>query len=231
MVVIDLLRASTTVCHALAAGAREVVPFQEVDAVLAAAQGCLRSEVLLGGERGGKIIPGFDLGNSPCEYTPEVVFGKRVLFTTTNGTRAIHHARLAARVVMGCVANLAALADSLADEPVVHLLCAGTGGHVAREDQLAAGAIAATFCSDREYELNEAARSVLGEWQELVNTAAALGRLTSEQLAVELRTTTGGKNLLAIGQDDDLVVCAEIDSRAVVPELDRAAGCLKLSAG
>lgn len=228
VVVIDLLRASTTVCHALAAGARDVVPLVEVDAVLQAADGCLRSEVLLGGEREGQRIAGFDLGNSPTEYTPDVVFGKRILFTTTNGTKAINHARLAARVVMGCAANVAAVADGLAEEDSVHLLCAGTGGHVSRDDLLAAGAIVERLCGVNQFELNEGARSTLGEWQELVNTGAALGRSRSEQLAIELRNTPGGKNLLAIGHDDDLVVCAQIDSKPVVPELDRGAGCLRL---
>jgi 2-phosphosulfolactate phosphatase len=228
VVVIDLLRASTTVCHALAAGAKDVVPHVEVDAVLHAAPSYLRSEVLLGGERGGQLITGFDIGNSPAEYTPQVVFGRRILFTTTNGTRAIHHARLASRVVMGAIANVAALAESLAGESIIHLLCAGTGGHVSRDDLLAAGAIADRLCAARPYDLNEGALATQGEWQELVNTAAALDRTVSAQLAVELRDTPGGKNLLAIGHDDDLVVCAQLDSRPVVPELDRQQGCLRL---
>lgn len=228
VVVIDLLRASTTVCHALAAGARDVVPHVEVDAVLQASESYLRSEVLLGGERSGHCIEGFDLGNSPAEYTPEVVFGKRILFTTTNGTRAIHHARLASRVVMGAVANVAALTESLANEPAIHLLCAGTNGHVSREDLLAAGAIVDRLGGHADFRLNEGAQATRGEWHELVNTAAALGRTVSEQLAIELRETPGGKNLLAIDHDDDLVVCAQIDSKPVVPELDRENGCLKL---
>lgn len=228
VVVIDLLRASSTVCHALAAGARDVLPHVEVDEVLRSAEAYQRSDVILGGERGGQSIAGFDLGNSPSEYTPDVVFGKRILFTTTNGTRAINHARLASRVVMGTVINLSALAEGLSTEPVVHLLCAGTGGHVSRDDLLAAGAIVDRLCADGDRSLNEAAQSTLGEWHELVNTAAALGRTVSEQLAIELQSTPGGKNLLAIGHDDDLEVCAQIDSKPVVPELDRDARCLKL---
>ncbi len=87
VVVIDLLRASTTICQALASGAREVVPFLEVDETLAAAAKCERSDIVLGGERSGGKIKGFDLGNSPAEYTCETVGGRRVLITTTNGTR------------------------------------------------------------------------------------------------------------------------------------------------
>ncbi len=228
VVVIDQLRASTTICHALAAGASEVVPFVEVDAALRAADSQLRNEVMLGGERGGQVIAGFDLGNSPSEYTPDVVFGKRILFTTTNGTRAIDHARLASRVLMGALVNADAVALALGEEPAVHLLCAGTGGIVSRDDLLAAGAIADRLTSARDYELDEATASVIGEWHELVNAAAALDRSVSEQLALELRDTPGGKNLIAIGHDDDLVVAAQIDVKPVVPELDRQHGCIKL---
>ena len=228
VVIIDQLRASTTICHALAVGASEVVPYVEVDAVLRAADSQFRNEVVLGGERGGQVIAGFDLGNSPSEYTPDLVFGKRILFTTTNGTRAIDHARLASRVVMGAAVNVDALAHAVGKEPAVHLLCAGTGGIVSRDDLLAAGAIADRLTSFRDYEMNEAATSVVGEWHELVNAAAALGRSVSEQLALELRDTPGGKNLIAIGHDDDLVVAAQIDAKPVVPELDRQHGCLKL---
>lgn len=230
VVVIDQLRASSTVCHALAAGAKDVVPHVEVDAVLAAAERCDRDQVLLGGERGGQRIASFDLGNSPTEYTAEVVFGKRILFTTSNGTRAIDHARLASRIVMGAAANAQVVAETLAGEPTVHLLCAGTGGIVSRDDLLIAGLLTDLLAKLGEFTLNEHAESTRGEWQELLTAAAALGRSPSEQLALELRNTPGGKNLLAIGHDHDhdLVVCAEIDSRPVLPELDRSGGCLRL---
>jgi len=228
VVVIDLLRASTTVCHALAAGARDVVPHVEVDAVIAAATQCDRSIVLLGGERGGKRISSFDLGNSPTDYTPDVVFGKRILFTTTNGTKAIEHARLASRVVMGCAANAAAVAEALRDEATIHLLCAGTNGRVSRDDQLAAGALAHAIVACNDLEPTETAHAVLGEWNELLTTARAWARTPSEQLAEELKTTPGGKNLLKIDHGDDLKVCAQLNAKPVVPELDRTAGCLKL---
>src|SRR4051794_30793820 len=90
--VIDLLRATTTICQALASGACEVVPFLEIDETFAAADRVGRESVLLGGERGGTRITGFDLGNSPAEYTPQVVRGRTVFITTTNGTRALYHA-------------------------------------------------------------------------------------------------------------------------------------------
>ena len=80
-------------------GRARYVPFLEIDDALAAAKGRIVPNIVLGGERRGGKIPGFDVGNSPAEYTPQMVGGKRVFITTTNGTRAMHHARLATRMV------------------------------------------------------------------------------------------------------------------------------------
>ncbi len=227
VIVIDLLRASTTVAAALAAGAREVQPFTEVAFALAAADGQNRAEILLGGERGGEVIDGFDLGNSPSEYTASVVFGRRVLFTTTNGTWALEHARLAKSTIVGCLWNLSAVSDAVSNATDLHILCAGTGGKVSREDLLAAGAYVDRLTSDEQpWQLSEPAEAVCREWEELVTTAAALGRSTSEQVAIELRETLGGKNLIAIGHDDDLDTCAAIDRVDVVPIMDRERGVL-----
>ncbi len=223
VVVIDLLRASTTICHALAAGARDVTAFLEVgDAVRAAEAEPDRTELVLGGERGGVIIEGFDLGNSPAEYTPDEVFGQRVFFTTTNGTMALQHTRLASRVVVGAMVNLSAVIESIGEEDHVHLLCAGTNGHVTREDLLAAGAIGHGLLQRGERDRNDLADSVIGEWQELLTTGRALGRASHEQLAIELRETQGGKNLIDLGMQDDLPRCAAIDTLDLVPTYDPA---------
>jgi 2-phosphosulfolactate phosphatase len=210
VVVIDLLRASSTICQALAAGALEVVPFLEVDQALAAAE-LDRANVVLGGERGGMRIDGFDLGNSPSEYTRATVGGRRVFLTTTNGTRALDHARQARRVIVGSFLNLSAVARAVHDEPQLDLLCAGTGGVESREDILAAGAIVDQLASadDAAWKLDSAADAALATW-----------RARSNNLAVELRFTPGGVNLLAIGLDRDLVDCARVDALSLVPELD-----------
>ncbi len=210
VVVIDLLRASSTICQALAAGAVEVVPFLEVEEALAAAS-LDRENVVLGGERGGRRIDGFDLGNSPAEYTSASVGGRRVFLTTTNGTRALDHARSARRVLVGAFVNLSAVVMSLQDEPRVDILCAGTDGAESREDVLAAGAIVEQLAAhDRTaWNLGKGAEVALATWQARGN-----------KLAVELRFTPGGVNLLSIGLDRDLVDCARVDALTVVPELD-----------
>ncbi len=230
VVVIDLLRASSTICHALSAGAKCVMPFVEVDEVRHQASNFTQSAIVLGGERGGRRIEGFDLGNSPTEYTPEKVFGKTVLFSTTNGARAVAHAHLARRVIIGATANRRAVVAALAEEPAIDILCAGTNGNVTREDILAAGAIVDALLPlpDSQWETNEWVDAVRGEWQELLSTATALGRSVSEQLALELRETTGGKNLLAIGYDFDLEVCAQVDTLDLAPELDSETAAIVL---
>jgi 2-phosphosulfolactate phosphatase len=221
VIVVDLLRASTTICQALASGAREVIPFLEVDDALAAV-GNERDQTVLGGERGGRKIPGFDLGNSPAEYTRDAVRGRRVLITTTNGTRALHHARLARRVLVGAFVNLSAVAASVENEARVHILCAGTGEGETREDILAAGAIVSRFSAGEAnlWKMNDGAAAARDDWQHVCTRAEAAGRPLCEQLAMELRDTTGGRNLLGIGLDQDLVDCAQIDRLHVVPELD-----------
>ncbi len=225
VVVIDLLRASTTICQALASGASCVRTFLEVGEVVRAADGQPRDTMVLGGERGGERIAGFDLGNSPAEYTADAVFGKQVFFTTTNGTAALNHARLANRIVIGAMVNLLSIVDAIKQDRHLHLLCAGTNGHVTREDRLAAGAIAhGVLPAGPPRATNDQADSVVREWQELLTTGRALGRTPAEQLAAELRETQGGKNLIALGMEDDLPRCAAIDALDLVPEQDPKTG-------
>lgn len=143
---IDVLRASTTIATALAAGAAGVVPVRDLVAARSLAAR-LGPDVLTGGERGGRRIDGFDLGNSPGEYTPDRVNGRTIVFTTTNGTAAVEACGSAAEILVGAIVNRAAVAVACqmlsrlhADAPV-HLVCAGTDGMVTLEDILGAGAI------------------------------------------------------------------------------------------
>ena len=232
--VIDLLRATSTICQALASGAREVVPFLEIeDALSAAASAEDRSEIVLGGERKGGRIPGFDVGNSPSEYTREVVDGRRVFITTTNGTRALHHARFARRVIVGSILNLSAVVASIKNEARVDILCAGTNRRETDEDILAAGALVHDLCyldgTPSTESITEAAAMAGAKWSPLKTRAKFAGRTLAEQLALELRDTQGGRNLLGIGLDQDIVDCAQIDRLNVVPELDVKAWRIRLT--
>ncbi len=140
VVVVDVLRATTVMVHALAAGCEAVIPCAEIDEAKAVAASLPPGTALLGGERGGLPISGFDLGNSPGDYTPEVCRGKTLVMSTTNGTRAILASLEAERVLIGAFVNLEAVGFALQDETrPVHLICAGTEGLVSFEDALAAG--------------------------------------------------------------------------------------------
>jgi 2-phosphosulfolactate phosphatase len=222
-VVIDVLRATSTIIHALAAGAKAVIPCGEIDEARHVAARSPRGSVLLGGEREGLRIPGFDLGNSPADYTPEVVAGKKIIFTTTNGTQALIRARQARRVLIGAFSNLKAVADLLADETgTVHLVCAGTAGRVTLEDVLCAGAIAdwvAVVVRGAD-DSDDATRLAL-------NLYVTRGR-DSDRLLATLRQSRGGRNLIDCNLEADIATCAAQNKFDIVPELmcDRREICV-----
>jgi 2-phosphosulfolactate phosphatase len=221
VVVIDVLRATTTLTWALAAGAREVFPFEDIE--LARRQGdALGTLGLTGGERGGRKIPGFDLGNSPAEFTSDRVGGKSICFTTTNGTRAMQACRHAGRILLGAFVNLTAVCRCLPDSGGWDLVCAGTDGQITREDVLLAGAILETYRQSRGEPArlplaNDQAAMAAELWSGLVSRHDPLG---PPQLATILAASHGGRNLRDIGQGDDIGLAAELDRFSLVPELD-----------
>lgn len=215
IIVIDVLRTSTTICFALAAGAKHVSPCLEInEATNRAKRFSTQGEhPLLGGERAGKRVPSFDLGNSPLEYTNAKVGGRVIFFSTTNGTKAMMRCIGAARVLIGTFVNLTHVFRAAELEDDVHLLCAGTNGTITREDVLFAGAfVKLAIEHDATIRLNDEARLARDAWD-------LLGQ-TNQQLATAFRHTAGGENLLALGYDKDLDVAAQTDCLNVVPELD-----------
>jgi 2-phosphosulfolactate phosphatase len=224
-VVIDVLRASTTIVYALEAGARGVIPCEEVAEARAVARNMPPDAVVLGGERGGLPIEGFDLGNSPREYLPQKVGGKTLVFTTTNGTRAILRARHADRVLIGAFVNASAVAEQLTGQPQIHLLCAGTRGRIGRDDLLLAGLLVDRILGqgDLAYEQNAGAVSARQTWLHSVAQPPSVAgeSFQPQQLVEQLRDSLGGKNLIAIGLEEDIMAAAWIDRFRSVPELDR----------
>jgi 2-phosphosulfolactate phosphatase len=207
-VVIDVLRASTTIVHALANGVAAVIPCESVDEARAAAAGLPAGTTLLGGERGGERIADFDLGNSPFEYTPGVVAGKSVVFTTTNGTRALQRCRAAERVLIGAFVNRAALLRVLqSDGRPVHLICAGTDGHLTAEDILFAGSVASDLVQ----------RSSDVQTQMAIDFSLARSR-DEATFRETIRSSRGGQNLLRLGMAADIERASERDLFDIVPE-------------
>ncbi len=223
VVVIDVLRASTVITCALAAGARAVVPTLEVDEARQIASKLPKGEAVLGGEREGLRIPGFDLGNSPSEYRPDTVGGRTVVFTTTNGTRAMNRCRGAQRVLIGCFVNLTAVCDAIMSAEIstksINLLCSGTRGQITREDVLFAGAAIDRLITSGavdETTQNDQARIARAAWRQAVGNQPTI---SPAALAAELRNTQGGRNLKAVGLEADIDDAARIDSLRVVGEL------------
>jgi 2-phosphosulfolactate phosphatase len=210
VVVIDVLRASSTIVEALAAGARALYPVAEVEEALKLANTLGRDEVLLCGERKSLPIDGFDLGNSPGDFTAERVGGKLIVMSTTNGTGATLAAGAAGRVIVGSWLNLTAVVDDLersGAEPV--FLCAGREGRFGLEDAVCAGTMAAAvmerYGPDADWELNDGAMAAL---------AMALRYPDPDEL---LRETGAGKRLVESGLREDLAFCALTDRHDVVP--------------
>ena len=225
-VIIDVLRASSTIVTALDHGAAGVIPCGDPAEAKRLRASSAASEVLLGGERGGVRIDGFDLGNSPAEYTQDRVDGRKIVFTTTNGTRALLRCQDARHIVIGCWLNLSSLAKWLAATAAeIHLVCAGTDGIVSGEDVLAAGAIVQQLAvlAGTEPSMNDSAAIARGAAVQLLGTAMD----DSAKLADYFRMTQGGRNLIHINQQSDLPICAAISSSDCVPLLDPVSGELR----
>ncbi len=238
-VVIDVLRATTTMIHALAAGADAIRPCGEVDEARQLAASLPEGSAILAGERQGLPIEGFDLGNSPAACTPEVCSGRTVVMTTTNGTRAILASLGADRVLVAAFVNRKATLEALiADGRPVHIVCAGTDGLISLEDSMLAGAIA--------HELDARAWEGIGAEAEAAATvavaesadetvlandqaeiAASLWRETESlidegyPLADALGDGRGGRRVRSIGLDADLEDAARVDRFPFAVELLR----------
>ena len=232
-VVIDVLRATTTIVYALEAGAKEVIPCREIAEALALAEKYPRGEILLGGERKGKRIADFDLGNSPEEYLSFDVEGKTILFTTTNGTQAMSHARGAKQIFLAAFVNVSAVAQKLFGREEVHLLCAGTDGELSEDDILLAGLIVERLqkLGGMVYELNAQAITAREFWLHRFAVPHTIGAepIEPERLEKELRKSRGAKGLIELGYDDDILAAARIDQFKGVPELDREKFTVRLA--
>ena len=223
-VVIDVLRATTTIVHALAAGAEEILPCLEVSEALSLAKEFSRDNILLGGERHGTPIEGFDLGNSPEEYMSKRVAGKKVIFTTTNGTRAMIHAQQADEILLAAFVNASAVARRLFDRERVNILCAGTDGKIGHDDVLRAGMLVERLLREggMVYQQNGQAITARETWLHAFALPIALGAepRSPDRLADELRKSPGGQNLMGLGLDEDILAAARIDEFDLVPKLD-----------
>jgi 2-phosphosulfolactate phosphatase len=207
-VVIDVLRASSTIVAALHAGAQRIYPVVSTEDALKLATSLGRGDALLAGERRGLKVEGFDLGNSPREFTPEAVAGKRIVMSTTNGTRALVAADDAARVLVGAFLNLSAVARAVAGAERLTILCAGRDGRFSIDDALCAGMLIARLTEQGAApELEDTGRAAL----------ALAGTFGAD--AGFLAGTAAGRALVEAGLGEDIAWCARVDALPLVPRL------------
>ncbi len=211
VVVIDVLRATSTIVTALHHGCLEVIPVAEVEEAFALAQKFPRAQVCLGGERKAVMVKGFDLGNSPAEYTPEAVYGKTVILTTTNGTRAMQYTREAKETIILSFLNMRAVTAHLQHQEVdLYILCAGRDGFPALEDTVCAGLLVERLMdgASAHREADASARE-----------AQALARQYKNDLLAMMRLSQHGAYLERLGFAADLDICARLNAIEIVPLL------------
>lgn len=223
--VIDVLRAATTIVHALHSGAKRIIPCLEVSDALAQAKRFPADQIVLGGERHGTPIDGFQLGNSPEEYSSDRVHGKTVLFTTTNGTRALLRAQRADEVFVAAFVNSAAVVKRLLDREKVCILCSGSDGRASEDDLLLAGLLVDRLQHSGGifHKQNSQAVNARVFWLNSLGLPQAIGSepLGPDRLTSVLRKTVGARRLIALGLDDDIRAAAQIDRFDLTPRLDR----------
>ncbi len=211
IVVIDVLRASTSIATALQNGAKEIIPVSNVESVVKISGSLFGDVTLRAGERNGKMIEGFNLGNSPAEYKEENVKGKSIIFMTTNGSVAMVKGRHAKNLVVAGFVNLSAVVSFLKDlDGDFMIMCAGKENDFCIEDAVCAGKIINKFEheSQQDLVLNDAAVA-----------AVTLDKILGKNILKMLKTSLHGKYLSEIGFEKDLELCAGIDSIPVLPTL------------
>lgn len=205
VVVIDIFRATSSICYGIDNGASAIIPVAQVEEC-AAYHG---TECLLAAERDGEVVEGFDFGNSPFSYTPEKVAGKTVVLTTTNGTQAIHLSRQAKRIVIGSFLNLSTLSHWLLGQGEnVLLVCAGWKNKFNLEDSVFAGAVA---------------RRLTGAGFQPDDSSIAamdLFDLAKDDLGAYLQKTSHSERLKKLGIEKDIEFCLNVDITTSIPVLE-----------
>ena len=209
--VIDVLRATSTMVTALANGCQALIPVLTPEEAIERRLGL--PGALLGGERQAVRLEGFDLGNSPFDYVPEKVGGKRVIMTTTNGTRAIQAAAAAPYVWLASFLNMDSVVHGILRQfeansrlEGIVILCAGTCNRLDLADTLCAGMLIDSL--GPEHELND-----------LGVAARVLYRATGGNMLDTVKHSEHGRRLVSLGFERDVIYCLTQNILPIVPVL------------
>lgn len=204
VVVVDILRATSCMTTAFAFGIESITPFASLeDCRVMKNKGYFTS-----GERDGKKVEGFDLGNSPFEYMDKKLKGKKIAFTTTNGTQAIAKAIGAKEIIIGSFLNLSSLANHLRQgQDDILIVCAGWKGRFNLEDTLFAGALIESLKGQVELECDAP------------QAAFHLYSMAKSNLVEFLKEASHVKRLANLNIFEDIKFCLTIDQYHVVPIL------------
>jgi len=211
-VVIDVLRATTTISWALKNGADSIKVFADLDLLKTSAKDWDPDKRLMLGERGGKKIKGFDLGNSPLSVTKETVQGKRLFMSTTNGTKSLQKVQNAEYLFAMSLPNRRAVAEKIISLNKENVLILGSGweGSYSLEDSLAAGSLASYLKINCNSEVNIV--------NDELEASLALWHFWENDILKCLKTATHGKRLTKLGDfEDDFKCCSELDCLDIVP--------------
>jgi 2-phosphosulfolactate phosphatase len=212
-VVIDVLRATTTIATVLNAGAEAVQAFSNIDELIRQSNFWPAEKRLRAGERGGMKVEGFDLGNSPLDCTPEIVADKRLFLTTTNGTRSLQRVEKANQVIAAAQINRQAAVNYLLETQPETVWMVGSGweGAYSVEDTACAGAIALSI-----FQQSDVPQLELFGNDEIIG-AIALYTQWQDNLLNMFHQCDHGQRLLKLGGDEDLKYCAQTDILDVLP--------------
>lgn len=208
VVVIDTLRATSVITTALVNGAKEVIPVADIEDAINISGHLERDTILLGGERNAVKIEGFDLSNSPLEYSEDVVKGKTIIITTTNGTRALKKASSSDDVVVGCLLNVTSVADYIYKENKdVVIICAGTEGKFSIDDIITAGAILDRLEKLSPYESDDLSKASYFLYKSFQDNILNIMKYGYHLNRIE-----------KLGFHEDVEFCTTIDKFSVVPK-------------
>lgn len=204
VVVIDIFRATTSICYGIANGAQAIIPVSTIEECLSYKD----QGFLLAAERNGLIVEGFDFGNSPFSYVKDKVKGETIVLTTTNGTRALKESVQAYEIIVGSFLNLSAVCQWLREQQKdIIFLCAGWKNHFCLEDTLFAGAV---------IEKLDGADTCLDD---SAIAARDLYALAKNDLACYLSKSSHGERLKKLNIEKDITFCLQIDTITSIPVL------------